>query len=158
MADPRAQYKDLARKLSEAFPDFTVTQDRAGIPTIAVPRERYVELIQQLRSDHDYQFTILSHLNGVQYPGEAEPFEVVVHLTSMHLPAQVAIKVRAGGDPPTVPSLAAFWTAANWHEREVFDMFGIVFAGHPDPRRIYLEEDADFHPLRKDYPVLGRED
>ena len=66
--------------------------------------------------------------------------------------------MRAGGEPPTLPSLAAFWTAANWHEREAYDMFGIVFAGHPDLRRIYLEEDADFFPLRKEFPVLGRED
>jgi len=158
MANPRAKYNDLARKLSDALPDFTVTQDRGGIPTIAAPREGYVELIQRLRQDHDLQFTILSHLTGVHYPNDAEPFEVVVHLTSMHLPAQVAVKVRAGGEPPTVPSLAAFWTAANWHEREAFDMFGIVFAGHPDLRRIYLEEDADFYPLRKDFPVNGRED
>ncbi len=158
MADPRAKYRDLARKLGEALPDFTVSQDLGGIPTIIVPRDRYVELIQRLRSEHDWQFMILSHLTGAHYPADPEPFEVVVHLTSMHLPAQITVKVRAGGEPPTVPSLAAFWTAANWFERETFDMFGIVFAGHPDPRRIYLDEDADFHPLRKDYPVTGRED
>jgi len=148
----------LVQKLSDLFEDLTIAQDRGGIPILVVSRERYVSVIKTLRDDPSLEFSILSFLCGVHYPGEAEPFEVVVQLTSLNLAAKVLVKVRAAGEPPTVPSLAAFWRAANWHEREAYDMFGIVFDGHPDLRRIFLEEDADFYPLRKEYPLEGTKD
>lgn len=158
MSEQQVMKDELVQRLGEAFPDLTVEQDRAGIPALIAPRDQYVETVQRLREDEAFRFVILSDLKGVHYPDDEEPFEVIVHLTSMHLAKQVAVKVRAGGDSPTVPSLSAFWQAANWHEREAYDMFGIVFEGHPDPRRIYLEEDADFYPLRKDFPTEGYED
>ena len=158
MAHQNTSGEELVQKLGDVFPELTIERDRAGIPTLSAPREQYVEVIKRLREDSALQFVILSDLTGMHYPHDDEPLEVVVHLTSMQLPAQVAVKVRAGGDPPAVPSLAAFWRAADWHEREAFDMFGIVFEGHPDPRRIYLEEEADFHPLRKEFPIKGYED
>ena len=158
MTEQNTTHDGLAQKLGEVFPDVTIERDLAGIPTLLVSAEQYVELVQKLREDPALQFAILSDLKGVHYPQDDQPFEVVIHLTSMELAALVAVKVRAAGDPPTLPSLAAFWQAANWFEREAFDMFGIVFEGHPDPRRIYLEEDADFHPLRKEFPTEGYED
>jgi NADH-quinone oxidoreductase subunit C len=155
MGELTAKQEDLLRRLGDALPFATLEADRGGLPSIRVSRERYLEVIHRLRDDAALGFTIFSHLCGAHYPHDAEPFEVVVHLTSLTLRAQVAVKVRAGGELPSVPSLATFWPAANWHEREAFDMFGIHFTGHPDLRRIFLEEDADFYPLRKEYPVEG---
>jgi NADH-quinone oxidoreductase subunit C len=147
----------LVEKLRALFPDLTIAAESDGKPVVLATRERYVDVVKTLRDDPALRFAILSHLTAVHRPQDAEPFEVVVRLTSLTLPAQAAVKVRAAGDPPTVPSLAAFWRAANWHERETFDMFGVHFAGHPDHRRIFLEEDADFHPLRKEFPLNGDE-
>jgi len=158
MTEDNATRPEWIKALSEAFPETPLEYDLGGVPTLKVSREQYVEAIKKLRDEPALRFQILSDLKGVHYPNDDEPFEVVTHLTSMHLAAQVAVKVRAGGDPPTVPSLSAFWQAANWHEREAYDMVGIVFEGHPDPRRIFLEEDADFHPLRKEFPTEGFED
>jgi NADH-quinone oxidoreductase subunit C len=158
MSYPTEKQQELARKLAERFPDAAIAHDAGGLPTIRAAREQYVEIVTALRDEPAFGFTILSHVAGVHWPDDPEPFEVVARLTSMSLAAQVAVRVRAAGDPPTVPSLAAFWQAANWHEREVFDMFGVRFDGHPDPRRIFLEEDATFHPLRKEYPVEGTDE
>jgi len=158
MSEQRITNEELKVKLADLLPGATVTSDLAGMPVIAVANDAYVAAIKTLRDEPSLQFAILSDLTGAHYPDEPQPFEVVVHLTSMHLARQIRVKVRAAGDPPTVPSLAAFWRAADWHEREAFDMLGIVFAGHPDPRRIFLEEDADFHPLRKEFPTRGYED
>ena len=158
MTNQNLNSDELVQKLGDVFPELTIERDLSGIPTLVAPREQYVAIVKKLREDPTLQFVILSDLKGMQFPQDDEPFEVVVHLTSMQLAARVAVKVRATGDPPTVPSLAAFWHAANWHEREAYDMFGIEFEGHPDPRRIFLEEDADFYPLRKEFPTEGYEE
>ncbi|NLH50021.1 MAG: NADH-quinone oxidoreductase subunit C [Myxococcales bacterium] len=150
--------KALLDRLTAMFPDLAWQTDRGGLPTVAVSREQYVATVRRLREDPALRFTILSHLTGVHYPDDAEPFEVVVRLTSLTLPGQAAIKVRAAGEPPALPSLAAFWQAANWHERETHDMFGIRFEGHPNLAPLLLPEDADYHPLRKDFPVEGTEE
>lgn len=158
MSEQQIGNEELAAKLADLLPGATVTADLAGMPVVETTRDAYVAAIKTLRDEPALQFNILSDLTGLHFPDEPEPFAVVVHLTSMHLARQLRVKVRAAGDPPTVPSLSAFWQAANWHEREAFDMLGIVFEGHPDPRRIFLEEDADFHPLRKEFPTEGYED
>jgi NADH-quinone oxidoreductase subunit C len=157
MTTPAEKKAALTAKLRELFPELTIAAHTDGLPVVLATRERYVEAVKALRAEPSLRFTILSHLCGVHHPHDPEPFEVVVRLTSLTLGAQVAVKVRAAGEPPTVPSLAAFWRAANWHERETFDMFGIRFDGHPDLRRIFLEDDADFFPLRKEFPLDGEE-
>jgi NADH-quinone oxidoreductase subunit C len=86
----------------------------------------------------------------------AEPrFEVVYHLHSVENNERLRLKCRLAGNAAEIDSVTSVWRSANWHEREVFDLFGIVFRGHPDLRRIMLPEDWEGHPLRKDYPVYG---
>lgn len=148
----------LTETLAAKFPDLTVEHDRSGLPALCATPERYVEAVTLLRTDPELQFDILVQVYGAHYPDDEQPFEVVTRLASMTLGAQVAVKVRATGEPPSVPSLAPTWQAANWHERETYDMLGVHFTGHPDHRRIFLPEDADFHPLRKDFPTEGFED
>jgi len=82
-------------------------------------------------------------------------FEVVYHLYSLKNTRYLRLKVLVEEDQAVVPTLTGVWPAANWHERETFDMFGIRFAGHPDLRRLYMPEEFEYHPLRKDFPLMG---
>jgi len=104
---------------------------------------------------YDQQFVRLSTVTAVdRYPSEPR-FEVVYHLHSIQRNQRLRLKCRLGGADPAIDSVTGVWRSANWYEREVFDLFGIRFAGHPDLRRIMMPDDWQGHPLRKDYPVEG---
>ncbi|HEX3748656.1 MAG TPA: NADH-quinone oxidoreductase subunit C [Bryobacteraceae bacterium] len=104
---------------------------------------------------YDQKFIRLSSVTAVDwYPAEPR-FEVVYHLHSIELKQRVRLKCRLSGIDPAIESITSVWRGANWYEREVFDLFGINFVGHPDLRRIMMPDDWDGHPLRKDYPVTG---
>jgi len=155
MSEYNQENQELVQKITELFPESEPQLDRSGIPTLTVTQDKYIEVVQRLREEPSLKFSILSHLCGLHWPEREKPFEVVVRLTSFENKAQVAVKVSAEGNPPTVPSLAPVWRAAQWHERETYDMFGIEFKGHPDLRRIFLVEEAEYHPMRKEYPTEG---
>jgi len=104
---------------------------------------------------YDQKFVRLSTVTAVdRYPQEPR-FEVVYHLHSVERNKRVRLKCRLRGEDPIVESVTPVWRGADWYEREVFDMFGIRFLGHPDLRRILMPDDWEGHPLRKDYPVTG---
>ena len=104
---------------------------------------------------YDQKFVRLSSVTAVdRYPAEPR-FEVVYHLHSIERNERVRLKCRLGGGQPEIDSVTSVWRSANWYEREVFDLFGIRFAGHPDLRRIMMPDDWEGHPLRKDYPITG---
>lgn len=104
---------------------------------------------------YDQKFVRLSSVTAVdRYPAEPR-FEVVYHLHSIERNDRVRLKARVGGENPEIESATSVWRGANWYEREVFDLFGIRFTGHPNLRRIMLPDDWEGHPLRKDYPVTG---
>jgi NADH-quinone oxidoreductase subunit C len=104
---------------------------------------------------YDQKFVRLSTVTAVdRYPAEPR-FEVVYHLHSVEQNERVRLKCRLRGEDPVIESVTGVWRGANWYEREVFDLFGIKFLGHPDLRRIMLPEEWEGHPLRKDYPVTG---
>ena len=103
----------------------------------------------------DQAFVRLSTVTAVdRYPAEPR-FEVVYHLHSVEHKARVRLKCLVRGEDPVIESVTGVWRGANWYEREVFDLFGIKFIGHPDLRRIMLPDDWEGHPLRKDYPITG---
>jgi NADH-quinone oxidoreductase subunit C len=113
------------------------------------------ELCAILRDDSSTQYNFLSDITCVDwYPSEPR-FEVVYSLLSMPRKDRVRLKVKLNGDDPNLTSLTALWPAADFFEREVFDLFGVRFQGHPNLRRIMMPEDWEGHPLRKDYPVEG---
>jgi NADH-quinone oxidoreductase subunit C len=122
--------------------------------TVRVPKERIVEVCRFLRDTPGLEFDFLTDLTAVDYPPRPQRFDVVYHLYSMTQNHLLRVKVAAG-DGESVPSVTSVWLGANWEERECFDMFGIIFEGHPDLRRILLPEDWEGYPLRKDYPLAG---
>ncbi len=122
--------------------------------TVIVPADRLLESARALRDEPEAAFDLCSDVTAVDWPARAERFDVVYSLYSTRHRHRVRIKVRAA-DGQAVPSVTEVWPGANWLEREVFDMFGISFAGHPDLRRILMPDDWQGHPQRKDYPLEG---
>ena len=123
--------------------------------TIVVDRSALREACALLKEDAACPFNFLSDVTCVDwYPAEPR-FEVVYHLLSIPKKERVRLKVRLNSSSPNVDSLTSIWPGANYFEREVFDLFGVRFAGHPYLRRIMMPEDWEGHPLRKDYPVEG---
>jgi NADH-quinone oxidoreductase subunit C len=123
--------------------------------TIYVDRSALREACALLRDDPACPFNFLSDVTCVDwYPSEPR-FEVVYHLLSIPRKERVRLKIRLNSSSPTVDSLCSLWPGANFFEREVFDLFGVRFAGHPYLRRIMMPEDWEGYPLRKDYPVEG---
>jgi len=123
--------------------------------TIVVDRSDIREACALLKQDATCPFNFLSDITCVDwYPSEPR-FEVIYHLLSIPNKERVRLKVRLNSASPAVESLTSVWAGANFFEREVYDLFGVRFTGHPYLRRIMMPEDWDGHPLRKDYPVEG---
>jgi NADH-quinone oxidoreductase subunit C len=123
--------------------------------TIYVERAFIREACTFLRDDPDSKFNFLSDVTCVDLYPEDPRFEVVYHLLSHARKDRVRLKVRLAGDDPSLESITAVWPAANYFEREIFDLFGVRFLGHPNLRRMLMPDDWEGHPLRKDYPVEG---
>lgn len=118
--------------------------------------EQIIEVLTLLRDQH--KFELLSALTAVDYwPQQSPRFHVIYQLSSLAMNTTLQIRVPVNGDQPKVPTATRIYDVANWREREVFDMFGIEFEGHPDPRRILMPAETEGHPLRKDFP-LGYEE
>jgi len=122
----------------------------------ASPSERVVEIAQILRDRSDLRFVFLAELTAVDFWPREPRFELVYLLVSIEHRLRLRMKVRLPGSDPHVATVSGVWPAANWLEREVWDMFGIAFDGHPDPRRLLMPEDWEGYPLRKDFPVQIR--
>ncbi len=146
-------------KLKEKFTDEIIGEDYfRGDTTVIVKKERIKEILSFLKNDEQLRFNFLMDLTCVDYLGKkSERFEVVYHLYSLGNNWRIRIKVPVSEEDPTVDSVTDIWIGANWFEREVYDMFGIFFKGHPDLRRILLYPEFEGHPLRKDYPVKKRQ-
>lgn len=125
-----------------------------GELNITIHSDRVVEVIKYLRDDRACRFTTLIDICGVDYPERNERFEIVYHMLSMHMNHRIRIKTSTDEETP-IASLSEIFPVANWFEREAFDMYGIVFSGHPDLRRILTDYGFTGHPLRKDFPLSG---
>ncbi|MEP6924491.1 MAG: NADH-quinone oxidoreductase subunit C [Pyrinomonadaceae bacterium] len=131
-------------------------KDALGEVTLIVASEFIVDVCWFLKTR--YQFDFLSDICGADRGAEDDPrFEVNYHLFSTKTYNRLRLKVLLPEDEPHVSTVTSVWRTANWHERETYDMFGVIFDGHPDLRRILLPSDFDGHALRKDYPLRGFE-
>jgi len=129
-----------------------------GDTTIVVPRKVLRSVAEQCRDIEELKFNLLTDATAIdRYPLEPR-FELNYQLISIPLKQKLRIRVKLSGNDPVVDSLFPVWKGANWLEREIFDMFGIQFTGHPDLRRILLPDDWEGYPLRKDFPVEGYRD
>jgi NADH-quinone oxidoreductase subunit C len=151
----------IVEALRSAAPEGAVTAAAAadGMPAIYVAREHVQAVSLALRDDPALQFSFAADITGVDYLPREPRFEVMFHLVSLGVPGfgdvpkRLRVKVRVPGDDPRMPTISGVWKAMNWGEREVYDLFGIQFDGHPDLRRILMPDDWEGHPARKDYPV-----
>ena len=145
-------------KLNARFPEsITETHAYRGDDTAVVKKEDLLEICKFLRDDKELQYNFMMDVTAVDYLGREPRFEVVYHLYSLPFNRRFRIKTRVSESECSVDSIVSLWVSADWFEREAYDMYGIVFNGHPELRRILLYEDFQGHPLRKDYPIKKRQ-
>ena len=147
-------------KLKARLPEGVVgVKEFRGDTTITVRADNLVEACRVLRDDPDLRYNLLIFVTGVDYYKMAQQprFCIVYNLYSIPFQRRLFLNVPLQNDPPICPSVVGIWSGANWHEREVYDLLGVTFEGHPDLRRILLPDDWVGHPLRKDYPLGGEE-
>jgi NADH-quinone oxidoreductase subunit C len=145
-------------RLKERFgADIVAAESARDEETIAIARERALEVMRALRDESEFAFDFLADLTAVDWPGRTPRFDVVYHLHSIKRGHRLRVKVAIGDPEPSVASMTALWRSADWLERECYDMFGIRFEGHPDLRRILMYDSFEGHPLRKDYPFNRRQ-
>jgi NADH-quinone oxidoreductase subunit C len=153
-------FDEIADELERAYPEFSdaiekVVVDRGEL-TLHVKRERLFETATKLRDTQSLRFEICLGVNGVHYPEDKDrELHAVYPLLSMTHNRRIRLEVSIPDSDPHLPSLVEVWGGNNWHERETWDMFGIIFDGHPGLTRILMPDDWPGHPQRKDYPLGG---
>jgi NADH-quinone oxidoreductase subunit C len=146
----------VERRLRERFPEIPFDRQVGAAVrdhTLHLPADRLVEVCTFLRDDPELQFGLLSWVGGVDWLPRDPRFEVVYHLLSVAHNCRFVLKVLVPESRPRVPTVTGVWPTANWHERETYDFFGVVFEGHPDLTRILLPDEWQGWPLRKDSPL-----
>jgi len=148
-----ASNEGIAATLSKALGKaVTAVAEAYGEISLTVDRKKLADVMIKLRDQHDYQQ--LMEIAGVDYPDRAERFEVCYHLLSLTKNHRIRIKTSTDEDTP-LPTITHIWEVAGWLEREVFDMYGVLFDGNPDLRRILTDYGFQGHPFRKDFPLTG---
>ena len=159
------QATDIAAVLNRVLPGVTYeTPEASDQPVLIVPAEGLVETIRALRDTPELNFSFLAEMTAVDWWPTEPRFEVVYHFANIGVAdfptkgmsgqaRRLRLKVRRAGSEAHLPTIVGIFPNANWYEREVYDLFGIVFDGHPDLRRILMPDDWEGHPARKDYPV-----
>ncbi|WP_201002449.1 NADH-quinone oxidoreductase subunit C [Paenibacillus glycanilyticus] len=157
---PKQPELDAAAKLirslvhEEALEDAYVNEMSRHMPTIIVKNEHWAATAELLKRHEELHFTYLRNISGVDYETH---LEVVYHLVHLESRRELAVKVKADRSDPVIASATPVWATANWNEREIYDLLGVTFPGHPDLRRIMMSDDWVGHPLRKDYEPLDSE-
>jgi NADH-quinone oxidoreductase subunit C len=144
--------EELAGRVGDRFPDALVAR---GEVTLTVPPEELLDALSWLRDQQDLAFAFLSDVSCTDWPGRDPRIWMAYHLYSFEHGHRIRVKTGLPDDGQPVDSVTPMFPAANWHEREVYDLFGVVFEGHPDLRRILLPDEWEGHPLRKDQPLGG---
>ena len=145
---------DVVAALSDEFgDDILEVVTYAGERTVRVSVDRIVDVCRFLKESQGFNYLV--DLGGTDRFTEQDRYEVVYNLVSIEHEKRIRLKVRVDEEDMTVPTVTGVYRAANWNEREAWDMFGLRFDGHPDPRRMYMPEDFEYHPLRKEFPLLG---
>ena len=147
----QALSESLGKKLGNGIDNTVLAY---GELTVTVPKNMIVEVLTLLRDDPEYLFVSIIDISGADYPYREERFDVVYHLLSPKKNIRIRVKVTTDENEP-VPSVTGVYPGALWYEREVYDLYGVLFTGHPDLRRILTDYGFEGHPLRKDFPLTG---
>lgn len=153
---PQSVKSELASKLKEVLKDdIEDLNDYRGDLSCYVPKAKIKEVCLKLKEHKDLDFNQMIDLTAVDYLNQTYPhrFEVVYHFLSLSFLHRLRVKVKVFENDLHVPSIHDVWLAVNWYERECYDMYGILFDGHPNLKRILMYEEFEGHPLRKDYPI-----
>ncbi len=147
---------NVIKGLMDKFGDAVVVAPALsdGTTSIVIEKARLRDVLLFLKTDEQYAYEMLTDLFGVDHQGREPRFEIIYLLTSLKSKGRIAARVRCSGDEE-IPTVSDLWKAAEWLEREAYDMFGIGFLNHPDLRRILMVEDFNGYPLRKDFPTEG---
>jgi NADH-quinone oxidoreductase subunit C len=129
--------------------------DITGTIGIIIPREEILGVARVMKEQFGFRHFI--DMLGVDRNQRKMRFEVIYNIRNMETKERIFLKTCCDERDPHVPSVVSIWSGANWHEREAFDMYGVIFDGHPDLRRMYLPDEFEYHPLRKDFPLMGIE-
>ncbi len=153
-------FDDVADALERAYPEFHEAIERVvvdrGELTLQIKREKLFDVAKVLRDNEALRFEVCLGVSGVHYPEDKDrELHAVYPLLSMTHNRRIRLEVAAPDSDPHIPSLVEIWAGNNWHERETYDMFGIIFDGHPALTRILMPDDWPGHPQRKDYPLGG---
>ncbi|MCH8547995.1 MAG: NADH-quinone oxidoreductase subunit C [Balneolaceae bacterium] len=146
--------KPVIDALSEKYSDKLIeVYQSCGDTYVRVEADAIVEICHYLKNEH--HFTYLTDIFGIDRYTSEERFEVVYNIVSLREGSRLFVKIRLEEENPEVDSMVSVWPAANWAEREAYDMYGVHFRNHPDLRRMYMPEDFQYFPLRKEFPLLG---
>lgn len=144
--------KKLKDKFDEVDFDFT---EYINELTVKLPKLHMVSVCTFLKTDPDLEFLICEDITAIDWAERKDRFTVVYHIYSLKHNFRLRLKADVDESDCTIDTVSDVWQAANWQERETYDMYGIKFNNHPDLRRMYMPEDFEYHPLRKDFPLMG---
>jgi len=149
--------KELIKtKLTSNFPNYQIEfSEYIDEFCIKVNKENIVSICYFLKEDEDLKFLLSEDITAVDWATRKNRFTVVYHIFSLKNNFRLKIKADVDESDCSIDSVTSVWRAANWQERECYDMYGIIFKNHPDLRRMYMPEDFEYHPLRKDFPLMG---
>ncbi|HOI31036.1 MAG TPA: NADH-quinone oxidoreductase subunit C [Melioribacteraceae bacterium] len=146
----------IIEKIKGNFPDaVSETTDFRDDLSVTVKSDTILGVAKYLKEDNELQFEMCKDVTAIDWATRKNRFAVVYHIYSFKLNFNLRLKSIVEVDPPVIDSVTSVWPGADWYERETYDMYGIVFNNHPDLRRMYMPEGFQYHPLRKDFPVLG---
>ena len=146
----------IAHLLKENFPGVNVELiEYKNELTLRVEKQHIVKVCKFLKENADLQFTLCEDITAIDWAKRKNRFTVVYHIFSLKSKNRLAIKADVDESDCAIDSVSSVWKTANWHERETYDMYGIKFSNHPDLRRMYMPEEFEYYPLRKDFPVMG---
>ncbi len=151
------ELKELVlERLREKFPGYNIEPvEYRGELTIIIDKQNVVEICKFLKTDPQLEFLLCDDVTAIDWARRKNRFTVVYHIFSLKNKFRLRIKADVDESDLKIDSIASVWKTADWHERETFDMYGIIFNNHPDLRRMYMPEDFEYFPLRKDFPLMG---
>lgn len=146
----------IIQKLKEKFPQVNfVESEYRGELTVTLPKQNIVEVCSFIKTDSDLEFVYCEDITAVDWAKRTNRFTVVYHIFSIKNNFRICLKADVDEKDCNIDSVSSIWKAANWQERETYDMYGIKFNNHPDLRRMYMPEEFEYYPLRKDFPLMG---